>query len=287
MNKKNKFGHVLSETLIYLFLVLVLLVVIVPIIYLILASFKTNTEILTHAGNFFPEKFSLENYELALKSSDFYIPTLLKNSLLYTLAHVFIIVFTSSMAGFSFAKGKYPLQKVIFACFSFLLFVKLGGITIYATFEVLNLFHIKRTLWSLLILDAFAIPIVDIYLVKSYVTTLPDGILEAAKIDGCSFFGTFFKIALPIIKPVLATISILAFQGSWNSYIMPTIFTLTRPEQRTIIVGLMALKTNSGAATNWNLMLAGSAVALLPVLVAYLVANKYFVKGLSAGAVKG
>ena len=79
----------------------------------------------------------------------------------------------------------------------------------------------------------------------------------------------------------------LTFQGSWNDYLMPTIFTITRPEQQTLIVGLMALKSTTGAATNWNLMLAGSVIALLPVLVAYSIGNRYFVSGLASGAVKG
>ncbi|MBQ6907712.1 MAG: carbohydrate ABC transporter permease, partial [Clostridia bacterium] len=257
------------------------------IIYLVFASFKTNTEILTHPDRFFPQKFSLENYKIALESSDFYIPLLLKNSLVFTLSRVVIVGAISAMAGFSFAKGNFPLKNVIFVCFSALLFIKLGSVSVYASFEILDFLHIKRSLYALIFLEIFSIPVIDIYLVRSYVKTLPDGILEAAKIDGCSFFGMFVKIALPIIKPILATIFILAFQGSWNAYIGPTIYTATKPEQRTLMVGLMALKSNSGAASNWNLMLAGSTVALLPVLIAYLAANKHFVKGLAAGAVKG
>ena len=79
---------------------------------------------------------------------------------------------------------------------------------------------------------------------------------------------------------------ILGFNGSWNDYMMPTVFTLTNPEQRTLIVGITALKSSSGAASQWNLMLAGSAIALVPVLVMYACCNRYFVSGLSAGAVK-
>lgn len=133
----------------------------------------------------------------------------------------------------------------------------------------------------------FNVPIVQIYLIKSYIDTLPDEIIEAAKIDGCKFFTTFIHIIAPLLKPVLATIALLIFQLSWNDYIMPTIFTMNRPEQRTLIVGLMALKNSGESASNWALMLAGSCVALIPVLFAYTTANKYFVKGLTAGAVKG
>ena len=90
-----------------------------------------------------------------------------------------------------------------------------------------------------------------------------------------------------MITPILATIGILAFQGSWNEYLMPMIFTMTRPEQRTLIVGVIALKTSGEAASSWNLMLAGTTIALLPVLVAYAFGSKFFIEGIAAGAVKG
>lgn len=105
--------------------------------------------------------------------------------------------------------------------------------------------------------------------------------------DGCSFIGIFFKIILPLMKPILATIAILSFNGSWNDYLLPNIFTLTIPAQRTLIVGLMALKTTGEAASSWNLMLAGASIAMMPVLVAFAFGNRYFVKGVAAGAVKG
>ena len=101
------------------------------------------------------------------------------------------------------------------------------------------------------------------------------------------FFGIFFHIIAPLLKPILATISILAFNSSWNEYLMPTLFTLSNRQQRTLIVGIMSLKNSGQAAANWNLMLAGATVAMLPILIVYLFANRYFVEGLTAGALKG
>ena len=90
-----------------------------------------------------------------------------------------------------------------------------------------------------------------------------------------------------MIKPITATIGILAFQSSWNEYLMPSIFTMAVPAQRTLIVGVVALKNSGDGAASWNLMLAGSTVAIIPVLIAYAIGNKYFVSGMTAGAVKG
>ena len=101
------------------------------------------------------------------------------------------------------------------------------------------------------------------------------------------FIGIFFRIIAPLLKPIMATIGILAFQSSWNDYLMPMIFTLGAPHQRPLIVGLVALSKSGESAANWNLVLAGTTVSLIPVLVAYAFGNRYFVSGLAAGAVKG
>ena len=181
----------------------------------------------------------------------------------------------------------FPGAKVIFTAFSALMFVSFGAITIYPTFDVLNVLGMSDSLWGLIVMKIFGVSTVNIYLVRSYVRTLPQGMEEAAQIDGCSVIGTFFRIVMPLLKPIIATITILSFQASWNEYLLPTLFTLTRPDQRTLIVGVAALKSSSKAAAAWNLMLAGSTIALVPVLIVYAFANKYFVKGIAAGAVKG
>ena len=283
VNKNKKW----INALFYLILIFVFVVTIFPIFYITLSSFKTNTDILAYPEKLITSNMSFDNYVRAWNSPQFQVKYLIWNSLYYTIASVFITLTISSMAGYVFSRGHFPLKKVIFACFTALMFIKMGGIGIYATFEIINFLHIPQSLPTLLLIALFGVPTVNMYLVKGYVDTLPIELNEAAKIDGASFPRIFFTIMLPLIVPILATIGILGFNGSWNDYMMPTIFTLTRPKQRTLIVGLMALKNSAGAATQWDLMLAGSVIALIPVLCAYICANKYFVSGLAAGAVKG
>ena len=194
---------------------------------------------------------------------------------------------TSSVCAYVFERGQFFGKKVIFTMFSSLMFISLGSITVYPLFDILNVVHLNRSLWGLIVIKMLGIPIVNIYLVKSHVKTLPKELDEAAMIDGCSFVGIFFRIIAPLLKPIVATVAILSFQSSWNEYLMPTIFTLANPSQRTLMVGVVALKNSGNSASSWNLMLAGSMVALLPVLVAYAFFNRYFVSGLTAGAVKG
>lgn len=271
----------------YIILSIVLLITLVPLLYTLFASFKSNMEMLTNPASMLPKKPTMENYIKVWQSEDFDFFRMYMNSIMYTIVSVFTAMFVSSMAGYAFAVGRFRYKTAIFTAFSALLFIKLGSVSIYATFDVLNLLHIKRSLYSLMLVHLFSVPVVNIYLVRAFVTSLPNGIIEAAKIDGCTFFTAFVKVVFPLLKPVLATIGILAFKNSWNEYLMPTIFTLTRPEQRTVIVGLLALKNSDGAATNWNLMLAGSVISMLPIIIAYICANKHFVNGIAAGAVKG
>ena len=271
----------------YLILTAALALTLLPLVYTITSSFKSNMEIMTNPGQLLPETFTLDNYREAWTNSNFNVGRMLWNSTYYTVFNVIVTMTLSAMGGYVFARGNFRGKKLIFTCFVSLMFIQTGGISIYAVFQVLNTVHMTSSIWALMLTKVFGVPIVNIYLVKGYIETLPRALDEAAQIDGCGFFRIFYTIILPLLKPIMATVGILAFQASWNDYLMPTIFTISLPKQQTLIVGLMAMKNSSGAATSWNLMLAGSVIALLPVLAAYAIGNKYFVSGLAAGAVKG
>lgn len=285
--KSNKARIRNAHIVIFTLLIILAVITLFPILYTFFSSFKTNIEILAKPERLFPENWSMENYITAWKSPEFPVPRLFVNSVVYSVATVMITLFLSATGGYVFARGDFPLKNVIFMVFSSLMFISLGTITIYALFKILRAVHLTSSLWTLIVLKLFGIQIVNYYLVRSYIKTLPMALDEAARIDGCSFIGIFFRIILPLLKPILATVGILSFNSSWNDYLMPTIFTLTDPSQRTLIVGLMTLKSTGESAAAWNLMLAGTVISLIPVLVAYAIGNKYFISGIAAGAVKG
>lgn len=283
--KKRK---IIADVITYTFLIAVLVIVVLPIFYTLMSSFKTNSEIMAYPDRLFPEHFTLDNYKEAWGSGNFNIPRMLWNSIYYTVFCVIITVTMSSLVGYVFARGgNFPGSKVIMGVLSALMFVSFGSITIYAVFEVLGLLHLDDSLWGLIVMKFFSVGIANVYIVRGYIFSLPKEIDEAAEMDGCGFIGIFFRIIAPLLKPVIATIVVLSFNASWNDYLMPTLFTITNPEQRPLIVGIMALKNSGAAASSWNLMLAGASVALVPVLIVYAFCNKYFVSGIAAGAVKG
>ena len=276
-----------EKAVLYAVLILISAITILPLVYTIAGAFKSNSEILAHPENLLPSKPTFENFKIAWTSNQFNVKQMTINSVIYTLVVVATTIFTATLGGYVFARGDFYGKNVIFAVFTALMFVSLGSITIYPTFDVLNLFGLSQSLWGLMVYKFFGIGIVNIYLARSHILSLPKAVEEAAQIDGLGFMGIYSKIVFPMLKPIIATIGIMSFTGSWNEYLMPTIFTISRPEQRTLIVGVMALKNSEGAASSWNLMLAGATISIVPVLIAYSIGNKFFVAGLTSGAVKG
>ena len=242
----RKRTNIINNIIVYAILIAVLIIVVFPLLYIMLSSFKTNMEIMAEPDRIFPKVWTLDNYREAWNSDVMNVGRMFFNSVWYTVSTVVITLVVSAVSGYVFARGEFKLKKVIFAIFSSLMFVSLGSITIYPQFEVLGLFGLNKSLVGLVVLNCFGIPIVNMYLVRSFVNSLPKELDEAAKLDGCTF-----------------------------------------PEQQTLIVGIMALKNSGMGASQWNLMLAGTVIALVPVLVMFAVANKYFVSGLADGAVKG
>ena len=271
----------------HLYLIAIGVIIIFPVLYVILCSFKSNSEILAYPANIIPKSFTFENYVQAWTSDNFNLGPMLFNSVYYTLAMVVTSLTLSALGGYVFARGRFRGKDFWYKLFTILMFVQLGSITMYPSFQVLEFLGIPRSLPGLIFRNLFGLPAANCWLVASYIRGIPFAVDEAAKIDGCTFAQIFFKIIIYQITPILITIGMSAFNSSWNAYLDPLIWTMTHPEQRPLIVGVMALKSSGEAATSWNLMLAGSTVALLPVLVIYIIGNKYIVKGLSAGAVKG
>ena len=283
MKKNRKIPNLFA----YIVLTAVLLITLFPLIYTVSASFKTNSEILANPAAIFPETPTFQNYIDAWNSDVFDIKRMTFNSIYYTVAIVAATLVTSSMGGYVFARGQFRGKSFWLAAFSLLMFFSMGSVTVYPLLKILNFLHVPKSLPGLMIVRMLGVNIINIYLVRSYVYSLPVGIEEAAEIDGCGFAGIYLRIVLPLLKPIMATIGVLAFQGSWNDYLMPMIFTLSNPKQQPLIVGVVALSNSGESAASYNLVFAGTTIALIPVLLAYAVGNKYFVSGLAAGAVKG
>lgn len=284
MKKKYSCSKLLFQFLAYLFLTVILLLVIYPFAYAFMCSFKNTGEILT-SSKFLPSKIDISNYTQAWSIANFSKYTL--NSVWYSAISVIIALYTSSICGYVFARGEFRGKNTIFAIFTSLMFITLGTSSLYPQLQILKILHLNTSLWGLIVMSFFGIKITNVFLVRGFINSLPKALDEAAAIDGCSYIGIFFRIILPLLKPIMATIGIFAFTSAWNDYLMPMIVTLANPAQRTLPVGMIELKGNSNAAAAWNLILAGGMISAIPMVIVYLIFNRFFIKGLAAGAVKG
>ena len=282
--KSMKKQKLLSNALVFAVLTFIFVIAIFPVIYTIMGSFKGNLELLT-SNSLFPKRFVLDNYVQAWNMANFEKYTL--NSIFMSGTIVLGSIFTTTIAGYVFERGKFPGKNFLFGMVISSMFVSLGSLTLYPTYMIAKFFHINTSLWGVIIIRVFGLNVTNLFITRSYIKTLSTEIDEAAKVDGCSFFSIFTRIIFPLLKPLIATIAILEFRHSWNDYLMPMVFTLSNKNRMPLIVGVMNLKGSGEAASSWNLMLAGSSIALIQMIIVYLFFNRYFIQGLTAGAVKG
>jgi raffinose/stachyose/melibiose transport system permease protein len=273
-----------SKTIIIILLSLAVLVTVFPILFAILSSFKGKEEFLLGGARMLPEVWAWENYVIAWKMANFAIYTM--NSVLISAGTVAGAIIISSMAGFTLARLVFPGKKLLVGSFSLTLFIS-GVVTVYPIFKLCQSLGMTNNLWGMILVQISIGLVVDIFLVTNYCAGISREIDEAARIDGCSFFRTYWSIIMPVIKPILATIGLLEFKNAWNNYLIPLAFTLSNKAIRPLTVGVISLKDSNEGISAWNLMVSGAVMSIVPILIVYLFMNRFFIAGMTEGAVKG
>lgn len=278
-------GEKVARAFIFLFLLCLALLILYPVVYIILGSFKENAELLRGGANPLPSRFILDNYVQAWRQANFAVYT--KNSVFISVGVMIVTLFTCSMAGYVFDRKKFPGKEFLYSLFIAFMFVNVGSVALRPLFELAVKLHMNKSLISVVLISAGMSQATNIFLVRGFMSSVPREIDEAAKIDGCSFFGIYWRMALPLLKPVLATIGLLSFRHGWNEYIMPLVFTMSNDKMRPLTVGVTMLKSAGDGAAAWNIMFAGATISIIPIIVVYIFTSKYFMEGMTAGAVKG
>lgn len=263
-----------------IFLTLLMIASIGPFIWMILNSFKTNDEIYTNPIGL-PETFNFDNFVEAWILADF--NTVFVNSFVYTATTVTLVLVLSSFAAFALARMTFKGR------FAFL-FLFVGAQVVSREVVLVPMFSLFRgwgvldTLTSIILANAvFAIPL-SVFLLWGFFRDIPTEIEESTKIDGASSLTFFFKMLIPLSKPVLATVTIFQSLSTWNDYLFALTF-LRSPEVLTIPLSLQVFFVEYG--TQWSKLFSALTLAVLPVIILYLFLQKYFISGLTAGAVKG
>lgn len=270
----------LRNIFLYIFLILASITCILPLLWMISTSLKSGNIIFAVPPKWLPDGLHFENYVKAVVDISFL--RYFFNTMFITCFKVFAEVFVSALVAFGFAKFDFPGKNILFL-------LLLSTIMIPSEVMLIPVFQMFSSLgwvntYLPLIIPAFAGQPVFIFLLRQFFMSQPEELMEAATIDGANKLTIFFKIYLPISKPALITIGILSFQGSWNDLLTPLIY-LNDSTKFTLQLGLAMFIGLT--KIEWGPLMAASILTLLPVLIVFFFAQKYFVEGISFSGTKG
>jgi multiple sugar transport system permease protein len=285
MKTHGKLGHSSSDRIWSLanivLLVFFAVVMITPFIWLVSSSFKTQNQIFQYPPQWIPHPFKPENYVKALTYKPFHI--YLKNTLIIALLNVTAVVLSSSFCAYGFARIRFPGRDFWFGVVMATLFLP-SAILIVPSFVIFAKLGWINTFLPLTVPLFFGGGAFNIFLLRQFFRTIPEELADAARIDGCTEFGIYWRIFMPLAKPALITVAIFTFLLAWNDLLGPVIY-LRSPEKFTVAAGLASFKSQNDIS--WDLQLAASTAMTIPVVILFFFAQRYFIKGIVMSGLKG
>lgn len=279
IKKKKSTSAIVRKVLLYVLLIIIGIIMVVPFPWMISTSLKEQYDTVKIPPVWIPNPPRWQNYV------DLFTQQPMLQFMLNTIKIVFFVVlgqlFFSSLAAYSFARIKFKGRTVMFFFYIATLMVP-GQVTMIPTYLMFAKVGLVDN-HIVLILPAF-FSAFGVFLLRQFFMSLPKELEEAAEIDGCNPFTTYYRIMLPLIVPAMLTLGVFTLMNTWNDYMGPLIY-LTTPEKYTMTLGIAYFK--GVYTTQWNLVMAGSVLSVIPILVAYLCAQKYFVEGIAFSGVKG
>jgi raffinose/stachyose/melibiose transport system permease protein len=251
-----------------------------PFLWVLGSSFKSLNGFFTSGLSIVPDIWRWQNYLEAWTKANFGVYFF--NTLFITVAVVALTNLFSSMAAFSLARTQLPGKALILTAIGATLFLP-RGYTLLPVFEIVLALGLNNTLWAVILVDTAGGLIFFTFLYFGFLTTISREIEEAAIIDGASFFQLYWRIVMPMSLPMVATVTLFKFKDTWNEFLTPLVFTLGKPELRTLAVGMFAFQGEN--STDWTLMCAAAVISILPIVLVFIFLQRYFIEGI-AGAVK-
>ena len=278
MKSRNLKRKLFRIPILLIFLILAV-IMLLPIIWMLLSSFKPDNEIIKFPPTLFPSSFTLKNFIKCTQRIDIWV--YLKNSFVYSFGATLRSLLVNTMAGYAFARYEFKGKDIIFVIFLATMMIPFQVIMIPSFLEVHALGMYDN--YAGLIIPKIAAAY-WIFMMRSAFSGLPRELEEAARIDGLNEFGIYSRIMMPLIKPALVTLIILSVNGNWNDLLWPLIIT-SDSKMRTLSNGLALFV---GARTiEYGAAFAGAAISLIPMLILYIFGQKYFVEGQATSGLKG
>ncbi len=272
-----------SQSVIMLILFIAMAIAILtPFISIFLASLRPGKEIMRQGIglNIDPSIMSFRNY-LYLFSDDTPYFTWFKNSIVITAVQTALTLITSAFVGYGFAMYEFKLKNLLFTCVLIIMMIPME-IIMLPLFQLIIKLRLIDSMWGI-ILPFVASPL-PIFFFRQYLSGIPKDFLDAARVDGCSEYGIFARIIFPLLKPAFAAMGIFVGMSSWNNFLWPMIV-LSSKDKLTLTIGLNTLITPYG--NNYDVLIAGAVFSVIPIVILFLLFQKYFIAGMTAGGVKG
>ena len=271
--------HRVTMIVIYALLIVVAFLMLIPFVWMLSASLKMNKDVFAFPIEWIPSNPRWRNYQDIWTK----IPllTFIKNTAKLTIIVTLLQLFTSSFAAYAFAKLQFKGKKVLFLGYIATIAVPWQAYMV-PQFMMMRSWGLNNTHLAIICLQAFSA--FGVFMMKQFYEGVPSELCEAARIDGLSEYGIWFRIMLPLSKPALSTLTIFTFVSTWNDFRGPLIY-LTKTELKTIQIGLRMFISQYSA--EYGLIMAASVVALIPVLIVFLSLQKYFVQGVASAGLKG
>lgn len=255
------------------------LAMVLPVVWMLSSSLKYEADVFKMPMEWIPKYLNLNNYSTALSETDYFLWYF--NTAKTTIMIVLLVLFFSSLSGYAFAKLKFKGSNVIFFLFISTLMIPMQ-VRIIPQFMMFRAWDQINTHWPIVLpwmYNGFAI-----FLMRQFFMTIPDDLLEAARIDGANEYKTFWTVVLPLAKSSLVALTVLSFTWGWNAFFGPLIY-ISDSTKQVLAVGIASFK--SEYSENFATQMAGATLALIPIIVVYLLAQKQFIEGIALSGTKG
>lgn len=269
----------LSKVLYYVVMIVLSFFMVLPLFWMITTSLKDSGALTAIPIEWIPKKVTLDSFRKLFEIFPFGKAFL--NSIIVSVSITIVNVFSACMAAYVFAKIPFKGRELLFGIFLITMMIP-GSVTLIPNYLILRSFHLLNSYLGLVLPSFFNI--FGIFMLRQSMRQIPDDFIDAAVIDGASQWKIFFNVIIPLSRPMIATLFVITFMGAWNDYLWPLIV-LTDKNKMTLPVALSML--NGQYSTEYNLLMAGALISIVPIIIVYAFAQRYFEEGLTAGGLKG
>lgn len=276
--KKKKNVYKKHHIVIIAFLIVFSIIMMYPMAWMLMTSFKSNADIQINKTKFFPEKWTIEGYQTAFEKAP--IAQWFINSILVVIVVTAAVIITSTLIGYVFAKYEFKGKKVLFVLLLATMMVP-PQVTMIPRYLMIQEMHLFNTIGALIVpglISAFSI-----YMARQFIADVPDSLCEAAKIDGAGPFRIYWSVILPNIKPAIGSIGIFTAMMNWNDYLNPLLM-LNDMEKMTLPLGLVIFDTQRVA--DMSATMAAASMMMMPMIIIFVIFQKQFVKGMTMSGIK-